>query len=92
MSMATQQGIGFEVRVIDRTELLVADELFVCGSAAEVRAIGSVDRLLVGAGGFGSVTSTLLKTYHAAVDGQHPIRTCAACAGVWGLLVSQIPP
>ncbi len=72
ISLAGQQGIHHEVREIDRTELLIADELFVCGSAAEVRAIGSVDRLSVGTGGFGSITASLLKTYHATVDGRHP--------------------
>src|SRR5690606_12143434 len=46
------RGLGFDVveRAIDRTELSVAQELFLCGSAYEITPIVSVDRLPVGSG------------------------------------------
>jgi branched-chain amino acid aminotransferase len=55
---------------MDRTELYVADELFVCGSAAEVTPILSVDRIPVGSGAAGARTSEIRAAYLAAVRGE----------------------
>ncbi len=82
-SIADEMGIEQEVRDIDRTELLIADELFVCGSAVEIRAVGSVDRIAIGDGGFGPVVSRLLDRYHTAVDGRDPINS-ARLSRVYG--------
>src|SRR4051812_2362021 len=42
---AIAQDLGFEVRVggVSRSDLYIADEIFVCGTAAEVSAVNSVD-------------------------------------------------
>lgn len=43
--MAIAKDLGFEVRVTDivRSDLYIADEIFVCGTAAEVGSVNSVD-------------------------------------------------
>ena len=66
-----ERELGVEVveRDVDRTELYIADEAFICGTGAEVQAIGSVDRYQVGDGGMGPVVSRLESLYHDVVRG-----------------------
>lgn len=68
IDLASRSNIDVVVRDIDRTELYLADELFLCGSAAEITPIVSVDRIDVGSGIPGSVTRLLLKAYFDSVD------------------------
>ena len=65
--------IGYKVceREVDRTELYLADEVFLCGSAAEVSPITSIDRLSVGCGVPGSITFKLLETYLDLVSNRY---------------------
>jgi len=63
-------GIGLERREIDRTELYVADELFLCGTLAEVLPITSIDRMPVGAGVPGPLTRRLQALYDPVVRGR----------------------
>jgi branched-chain amino acid aminotransferase len=58
-----QLGIDVEERPIDRTEIYSVDEAFVCGSAAEVTAVGSIDRHVLGDGKRGEVTARLRQLY-----------------------------
>jgi branched-chain amino acid aminotransferase len=57
-------------RDVDRTELYVADEAFLCGTAVEVLPIVSVDRYKVGDGKPGPVVSRLEERFHRIVRGQ----------------------
>lgn len=66
--------LDVDERAIDRTELYVADEAFFCGSAAEVTPILSVDRIKVGTGGVGEVTSRLRLAYLELVQGRQTSR------------------
>lgn len=50
-------------RTIDRTELYLADEVFLCGSAAEVTPVTSIDRIAVGGGAPGELTTAFLRSY-----------------------------
>ena len=43
--LTEELGIPVLEREIDRTELYLADEVFICGTAVEVEAVGSVDKL-----------------------------------------------
>jgi len=56
-------------RPLDRTELYVADEAIMCGSAAEVVPIVSVDRIAVGDGKPGPLTRRLQDIFFTAVRG-----------------------
>lgn len=64
-------GLDIDIRPIDRTELYSADEIFVCGSAAEVNHVKSVDRTPIGDGSQpGEITAQLQGLYQQAVRGQ----------------------
>jgi branched-chain amino acid aminotransferase len=63
-------GVRVVEREIDRTELYVADEVFVCGTAYEITPITTVDRLPVGTGEVGPVTAALQRAYLRLVRGE----------------------
>ncbi|MFC1491460.1 branched-chain-amino-acid transaminase [Nitrospinota bacterium] len=56
-------------RSLDRTELYVADEAIMCGSAEEVTPIVTVDRIKVGDGKPGPLTRRLQNVFFTAVRG-----------------------
>lgn len=62
--------IPTQEREIDRTELYIADEVFFCGTGAEVRAVVSVDDYTVGNGEIGPVTVAIESYYHDIVRGR----------------------
>ncbi len=68
------RDLGYEVRFesLVRTDLYLADEAFLTGTAAEVVPIASVDDRAVGVVTPGPVTSALQSTYHHAVRGELP--------------------
>ncbi len=70
MSVANDMGIAVVERSIDRTELYSADEIFLCGTGAQVSPVIEVDRRTVGDGQPGPVTSRLSRTYFDAVRGK----------------------
>ena len=67
-------GIQFLERPIGRTELYVADEVFLCGTGAEVTPVRSVDRRPIGTGEMGPVTRALSDHFEAVVRGRVPQR------------------
>ncbi|GAG53145.1 unnamed protein product, partial [marine sediment metagenome] len=54
-------------RPIDRTELYIADELFFCGTGAQIAPIGSVDKRVVGNGEMGPITRMIQELYFKIV-------------------------
>ena len=52
-------GLTVEEREVDRTELYIADEVFMMGTAAEITPIVSVDHYQVGTGEIGPITRKL---------------------------------
>lgn len=60
-----QKELGLEVveRSIDRTEVFIAEELFMTGTAAQVVAVTKVDHRPVGAGTMGPVTTNLRSVF-----------------------------
>lgn len=68
LRLAHDLQIPVAEREIDRTELYLAEELFLCGSAAEVTPVVSVDNVLVGNGQPGPITISLLRRYLAAAS------------------------
>jgi branched-chain amino acid aminotransferase len=67
-------GVEVVEREIDRTELYVADEVFLCGTALGVTPVGSVDRFAIGGGAPGPVTAALNETYVAVTSGRDKSR------------------
>jgi branched-chain amino acid aminotransferase len=70
--IAQDLGIKTEQRAIDRSELYIADEIFMCGSSARVVPILSVDKRLIASGETGVITSRLIKLYDDAQRGSDP--------------------
>jgi len=62
-------NIPVEERVIDRTELYMADELFFLGTGWEIMPVASVDRLPVGDGKPGPTTQAIREAYQKIVRG-----------------------
>ena len=63
-------AVSTETRAVDRTELYVADEVFLCGTAAEVAPVTKIDGRLVGNGQPGRLTLRLQKIYEQVVHGK----------------------
>ena len=68
MTLAADLGIDMRVDNIARSDLYIADELFVCGTAAEVSAVRSVDDRDIPSPG--PVTTTIGQLYGRVVRGQ----------------------
>lgn len=66
--------LGLEVveRSIDRTEVFIADELFLTGTAAQITAVTKVDHRPVGKGEMGPITSQLRALFDDIVRGKNP--------------------
>src|SRR5438034_1046541 len=62
-------GMGVVEREIDRTELYVADEAFLCGSGYEITPILSIDKFPLGDGKVGPITARLTRAYMDIVRG-----------------------
>jgi branched-chain amino acid aminotransferase len=72
-ALAEQLGFPLSEGPISRDQLYMADEVFVCGTAAEVIGLREIDFRAIGAGRTGPVTRALQKAYHALVHGEHPL-------------------
>jgi branched-chain amino acid aminotransferase len=66
------EGIPVEVRSIDRSELYVADEAFLCGTGVQVSPIIEVDHRPVGSGSIGPIGRLVRDRYFEAVRGKLP--------------------
>ena len=69
ITLARELGIPVEEREVDRSELYIADEVFLCGTGQELVPVTSVDRLAVGQGTPGAITQRLQSAYEAVVRG-----------------------
>ncbi|MBS1800797.1 MAG: branched-chain amino acid transaminase [Acidobacteria bacterium] len=69
ITLAKQLGIEVVEQALPRELLYICDEAFFTGTAAEVTHLRSVDRILVGDGSMGPVTSALHEEFFAIVNG-----------------------
>ena len=65
-------GLDIIERHISRSELYLADELFLTGTAAHVMPVGYVDNRPVGDGEVGPITSEIRELYASVVRGNIP--------------------
>jgi len=73
MTLAREEfGLETQERIVDRTELYVADEVFLCGTAAEVAPVIRIDGRAVGEGVPGPVTLRIQQAYERASRGRLP--------------------
>ena len=61
--LAEDIGYKVQVREITRSELYIADEVFLSGTAAEITPIISIDQNKIGNGKVGNITSELMTDY-----------------------------
>jgi branched-chain amino acid aminotransferase len=72
ITLASDLGLQVKEGLISRDQLYIADEVFVCGTAAEVVAVTEVDFRGIGSGRMGPVTRQLQDAFHTMVSGKHP--------------------
>jgi branched-chain amino acid aminotransferase len=64
-------GLTVIERQVGRTETYVADEVFFCGTGAQVSPVIEVDRRPVGSGKIGPITARIQQLYFEVVKGNH---------------------
>ena len=72
LTLAAEMGIPVREQLVPRELLYCADEVFFCGTAAELTPVRSVDQVKVGAGTVGPVTRALQERFLAVVRGRFP--------------------
>ncbi len=70
MTLAREMGLEVREETLPRGLLYLADELFFTGTAAEITPIRAVDRIPVGAGRPGEITTKLLDEFRRIVTGE----------------------
>ena len=72
--MTLAQDLGFQVKEMDlpREMLYIADEVFFVGTAAEITPIRSIDKIQIGTGKRGAVTSELQRRFFDYINGVVP--------------------
>lgn len=73
-TLAAELGLEVREEAIPRELLYMADEVFFCGTAAEITPIRSVDGVVVGAGKRGPITTRLMDAFFDIVSGRVPDR------------------
>ncbi len=70
LTIATDLGYEVFEQAISRDQLYIADEVFVCGTAAECIGLSEVDLRVIGDGKTGPVTRAIQKVFHDAIRGK----------------------
>jgi len=65
-------GLDVVERSIDRTEVFIAEEMFMTGTAAQVVAVTKIDHRPVGSGSMGPITSNLRAAFDNIVRAKNP--------------------
>ena len=73
MTMAEEEfGIKAECRTIDRSELYIADEVFFCGTGAQIAPVIEIDRRPIGSGSAGPISTMIKDKYIQVCRGEIP--------------------
>jgi branched-chain amino acid aminotransferase len=83
IQICQELGITIKERSIQRAALYIADELFFSGTAAEITPIRSVDRITIGNGTRGEITTKIQKVFFEITSGERP------APGPWLTYVNQ---
>jgi branched-chain amino acid aminotransferase len=70
ITLAKDLGVEVSEMPISRDQLYIADEVFLCGTAAEVVAICEIDFRTIGSGKMGPVALKLQQAYDEAIHGK----------------------
>jgi branched-chain amino acid aminotransferase len=72
IELLAAEGVPVEIRSIDRSELYVADEMFLCGTGVQISSVVEVDHRPVGSGAVGPIGRLVRDRYFDAVRGRLP--------------------
>jgi branched-chain amino acid aminotransferase len=72
MELAETLGLSVEIRSIGRSEVYIADEMFLCGTGVQMSPVTEVDHRPIGSGKVGPITRRLVDAYFGAVRGKDP--------------------
>ena len=72
ITIASDMGYTVVEEPISRDQLYIADEVFVCGTAAEVVGLREIDFRTIGSGKTGPVTRELQRGFDELTSGRHP--------------------
>jgi len=72
IELAAAEGFPVEVRSIDRSEIYVADEVFLCGTGVQISPAIELDHRPIGGGQVGPITRAIKDRYFDAVHGRVP--------------------
>ena len=70
--MTEEMGLEVVERAVDRSELYIAEEVFLCGTGAQVSPVVEIDRRRVGDGEPGPITLRLQGMYFDICKGRNP--------------------
>ncbi len=70
ITLAEELGLPVSEQVVPREALYIADEVFFCGTAAEITPLRSIDRIVIGKGRPGPVTRELQERLLAIASGR----------------------
>lgn len=69
IQLATDLNIPVVERLIDRTEIYIADEVFLSGTGAQLAWVSEVDNRVIGSGKIGQITAQIQKLFFSIVRG-----------------------
>jgi branched-chain amino acid aminotransferase len=72
LELARDEGLPLEIRSIDRSELYLADEAFLCGTGVQISPVYELDHRPIGSGDVGPITRQIRSRYFDAVRGRVP--------------------
>jgi len=71
LTLARDNRISCEIRDISRDELYLADEVFLTGTAAEIKPVVEIDNRTIGDGKVGAISQRLKMLYESVVHGEN---------------------
>jgi branched-chain amino acid aminotransferase len=72
LEIAAASNIPTQVRSVDRSELYIADEMFLCGTGVQLSPVVELDHRPIGGGQVGPITRMVHEAYFGAVRGDDP--------------------
>lgn len=73
IELAKQLGFTVQERMVDLTELYVADEVFVCGTSAFISSVKEIDARQIGDGNAGPITKKIADAHNKTLHGEHEL-------------------
>lgn len=71
LRLAKHNNIVTKIEDFSKDELYLADEVFLTGTAAEIKTVGEIDNRMIGNGGTGKVTQQIKSLFEALTRGNH---------------------